>query len=205
MFPPYPLSTSGAPWERAGVLHQRLQTLRPLWTVAVMARKRRSAVAKAPHAADLTPKEAALVRVMVEAAVEKKAFPTREQAGCLAGYGSGETARVSASRALSRPHVIEAIQEGVRKTAGGDVAAMYHTLRNAAVKAPSARDRITAAAKVMDIAGMTGAGPMGPAVAIQVVFAHGGGARLAQLAADAGHPTTIERQPVLAHIAEDAA
>ena len=150
----------------------RLNSNRSVWMVTAMARTRRSGVTGTPTTPRLTPKEAALVRVMIEAAVEKKAFPTREQAGALAGYGQGEVARVSASRALSRPHVIEAIQEGVREVAGADVAAMYHTLRNAAVKAPSARDRIAAASKVLDLAGMAGTGQVGPAVTFQLVFSH---------------------------------
>ncbi|MEO3472506.1 hypothetical protein AAFN86_11610 [Roseomonas sp. CAU 1739] len=169
-----------------------------------MARKRRNPVARSPGATNLTPKEAALVRVMIESASEKKAFPTREQLGTLAGYGTGEVARTSACRALARPHVREAIQEGIREVAGVDVAAMYHVLRNAAVKAPSARDKITAASKVLDIAGLTGAGPQGPAVAIQVVFQHGGGSRLARLAAEAGFPAIVERPPIIEHQPEDA-
>jgi hypothetical protein len=135
-----------------------------------MARKRRNPVAHSTSATDLTPKEAALVRAILDAAAEGKTFPTRTQLGSMAGYGVGEVARTSACRALARPHVREAIQEGVRQIAGADVGAAYQTLRLAAAKAPSTRDRITAAGRMLDLAGMAGAAPQGPAVAIQIVF-----------------------------------
>lgn len=178
-----------------------LQTLRLLWTVPDMARRKRSAGTVAPSASDLTTKEAALVSVVVEAAAEGKRFPTRQEIGTRAGYGVGETARVQASRALRRPHVRDAIQAGIRETAGVDVAAAYLTIRNAAAKAPSARDRITAAGKILDIAGMAGAGPQGAGVAIEIVFRSPDAAAMLR-AAPVALDMTMQR-PALAHMGED--
>lgn len=114
-----------------------LWTLRAVWMVNRMARRKRSAGTVVPSTSDLTTKERALVDLVISAAAEGKRFPSRQELGTAAGYGLGESARVQASRALRRPHVRDAIQAGIRETAGVDVAAAYLTLRNAAAKAPN--------------------------------------------------------------------
>ena len=136
-----------------------------------MAQTRRNPVAKPPNAQTLTRKQAALVRTILDAAAEGTKFPTRQQLGTLAGYGEGEIARTSACRALALPHVRQAIREGLQELSGVDVARAYQTLRIAAEKAPSARDRIAAANRILGLAGL-GSGDTygGPSVAIQLVF-----------------------------------
>jgi hypothetical protein len=139
--------------------------------VRSMPRRPRSPVTTTDANRALTSKERALVNALVEAAADKKAIPSRETLGTLAGYGKGETARVSASRALRRPPVRNAIAQGIRENASVDVAAMYITLRNAGLRAPSARDRIAAASKVLDLAGLGGGTtPSGPPVVVQITL-----------------------------------
>lgn len=136
-----------------------------------MPRTPRSAVAPADTTPSLTAKESKLVAAVLEAAAEGTKFPTRQQLGTIAGYGTGDTARTQCCRALGRPHVRQAIREGLEQIAGVDVARSYQTLRLASERAPSHRDRIAAAGRILDLAGMGRPdGLTGPGVAIQIVF-----------------------------------
>lgn len=130
----------------------------------------------------LTTREAALVRILIDAASDGRSL-TRGEAGKLAGYsGNDETARVQASRALSKPKVRAALIDGIRDAAQVDVAAAYAVLRHVADRARSTRDRLGAASKHLDLAGLTG-GPslgMGAGVAVQIVFRSDAGALLVQ-------------------------
>ncbi|MEJ1938609.1 hypothetical protein WDZ92_51090, partial [Nostoc sp. NIES-2111] len=56
-------------------------------------------------APSLTTKERALVQAILNAAAEGTKFPTRQELGRLAGYGTGDTARTQCCRALTRQHV----------------------------------------------------------------------------------------------------
>lgn len=106
----------------------------------------------------LTDREAKLVAVMVSCASEGRAL-SRLQAGELAGYGVGEVARVQASRALSRPHVKQAIFDALKDAAVMDAPANYAALRHVADKAVSTRDKIAAARTGLELAGLVGAAP----------------------------------------------
>lgn len=153
----------------------------------------------------LTPQERRLVEVIVEAASEGKAL-TRGEAGKLAGYGgTDESARVQASRALARPEVRNALINGIREAAQSDVGSSYAVIRHLTDRAESGRVKLDAAREHLLIAGVRAAdeGPRGPAVAIQVVFQHGGGARLAQLTGQAVEAQAISHvQPVEHSLAE---
>lgn len=130
----------------------------------------------------LTTREAALVEIITRAASEGRDI-TREEAGRLAGYGgSDESARVQASRALARPAVRQALMERIRELAQADVPFAYSVIRHVAAKAGSTRDKLGAASKLLDVAGVTGASGSagGPGVAIQIVFRTDAGALLAQ-------------------------
>ena len=70
-----------------------------------MARTRRSAVTPKDDSPTLTTKERALVQAILNAAAEGTKFPTRQELGRLAGYGTGDTARTQCCRALTRQHV----------------------------------------------------------------------------------------------------
>ncbi len=142
----------------------------------------------------LTTKENALVQAILDAAAEGATFPTRRELGTTAGYGQGESARIQCSRALTRPHVRLAIREGLEQIAGVDVARSYQTLRLASEKAPSHRDRIAAAGKILDLAGMGRPdGPNGAAVAIQIIFKNPEAAAL--LTTPPAPPITARRLP----------
>lgn len=137
----------------------------------------------------LTPREAALVEVITRAASEGRDI-TREEAGRLAGYGgSDESARVQASRALARPAVRNALVERIRELAQADVPFAYSVIRHVADKAKSTRDKLGAASKLLDVAGVTGGNGQvnGAGVAIQIVFRTDAGALLAQ-----PQPVTLE-------------
>lgn len=139
-----------------------------------MARHPRSAVAtKQQSARTLTDKEAALVAALVSSASEGKSL-SRTEAGMLAGYGSGETARVSASRALSRPAVRAALVDGLKDAAVVDASAAYAALRHVTDKATSTRDRIAAARTTLEMAGLVGspAAPIGPPITFTLNFKH---------------------------------
>jgi hypothetical protein len=137
----------------------------------MMPRRKRPAIVARSLAPGLAPKQAQLVQVVLDAAAAGGRFPTRQQLGERAGYGSGEAARVSASRTLALDHVREAIAVGLRQMAQVDAALAYSSLRIAAGNANSARDRIAASREILHFAGMSGPAPHnGPAVAIQIVF-----------------------------------
>ena len=130
----------------------------------------------------LTTREAALVEIITRAASEGRDI-TREEAGRLAGYGgSDESARVQASRALSRPAVRNALVERIRELAQADVPFAYGVIRHVAAKAGSTRDKLGAASKLLDVAGVTGGNGQatGAGVAIQIVFRTDAGALLVQ-------------------------
>ena len=176
--------------------------LRPLWTVAGMPRTRRSDVAeREPGDRALTAKESRLVEVALQAASEGKIL-TRQSLGEAAGFGKGEGARVSASRALRRPAVRQALLQGLRETAQADVGDAYAVLRHVARSARSTRDRVVAAREVLSIAGVTGSegGYTGPPVALQIVFRSPDAAALLQ-AAPVMH--AIPQRPAVPHMAEE--
>lgn len=174
---------------------------RSVWMVTAMARTRRSAVTSKDEPTSLTTKERALVQTILDAAAEGTKFPTRQQLGSLAGYGTGDTARTQCCRALTRPHVRLAIREGLEQIAGVDVARSYQTLRLAAERAPSHRDRIAAAGRILDLAGMGRPdGSMGSGVAIQIVFKS---AEAVALLHAPPVPRQAMQRPALSHMAED--
>lgn len=141
----------------------------------------------------LTPKERMLVDVVAEAAGQGREL-TNSQAGTLAGYGTGETARVAASRAFKRPEVRAALLNRVREVSQETVAAPFAVIRHLATASTSQRTRLEAATKHLAMAGMMDAeaGARGPAVAIQIVLQQGSGTRLAQVAERAGQAVVIE-------------
>jgi len=101
----------------------------------------------------LNHREHHLVEVIVQAASEGIEL-TREQAGTAAGYGEGETARTSASRALSRPEVRDVLMKRLREIAGVDASASYAVLRHVASRGRSERTRVDAALAVARIGGL---------------------------------------------------
>jgi hypothetical protein len=123
----------------------------------------------------LTPKEAALVRVTVEAASDGIEL-TREQAGTLAGYGTGEVARASASRAFGRPEVRSALMKAMREVAGVDAAASYALLRHVSSRGRSERTRVDAALAVARIGGLDTPQVVGGGAGVVLNLQIGGGA-----------------------------
>ncbi len=121
-----------------------------------MARHPRSAVAVAdtPDRA-LTERENRLVTVICAAAMEGKSL-TRQEAGEAAGFGSGESARVSASRALPRPAVRQALLAHLRETAEVGAPDAFAVLRHVAASPGSQRDRLLAARELLSLAGLVG-------------------------------------------------
>jgi hypothetical protein len=130
----------------------------------------------------LTQREQALVEIYAQAAADGRDI-TRTDAGRLAGYsGTTESSRIQASRALARPAVRNALMERIKELAQADVPFAYGVIRHVAAKATSTRDKLGAASKLLDVAGMTGGtgAQSGPGVAIQIVFQTQAGAVLAQ-------------------------
>jgi hypothetical protein len=120
---------------------------------------------------DLTDKQRALVEAIVTAA-EKGAELTREEAGTLAGYGTGDVARVQASRTLALPHVQDALRERLRGMAVLEAPAALMMLRHVR-RTGRGMQQLTAGMKLLDIAGMSqpDAGAMsGQMIAVQVVL-----------------------------------
>jgi len=107
----------------------------------------------------ITDKERALVDAIVTAA-ESGAELTREEAGTLAGYGTGEVARVQASRALAREPVRNALVERMRELAVMDAPAALATLRHVR-REGALGHRLTAAVETLKLAGIGQAEPGG--------------------------------------------
>ncbi|MBR0661341.1 hypothetical protein [Neoroseomonas oryzicola] len=149
----------------------------------------------------LTERQRRLVEIALQAASDGRLL-SRRQLGEASGFGSGDVARVQASRTLGLPHVRAAIVAGVREQAQTDAADSYATLRFIARKARSTRDRLGAAREVLSIAGVTGSegGYTGPPVALQIVFRSPDAAALLQ-AAPVVHAVT--QRPAVPHMAEE--
>lgn len=76
-----------------------------------------------------------------------------------------------AGHILAHPNVRAAIVNGIREQAQGDAADAYATLRFVARKARSSRDRVLAAEKVLDLAGVAGEpAHTGPGIQVNVML-----------------------------------
>lgn len=145
----------------------------------------------------LTANEARLVEVIAAAAEQGKTL-SREEAGTLAGYGSGETARVSASRALAREPVRKALLERARDVIAMDAlhaAAMLRHVRESGSRA----QQLTASVETLKLTGLGAPDPggmSGQMIAVQVVLPAELGTLLTQHAAQQpqalAHPRVID-------------
>jgi hypothetical protein len=127
----------------------------------------------------LATKQRALIDAIVTAA-ERGIELTREQAGTLAGYGKGESARVQASQTLALPHVREALIERMRSLAAMDAPAAMATLRHIR-QTGSPNQRLTAAVETLKLAGVGAVEAQQPGnIMVQVVLPGELGALLAQ-------------------------
>lgn len=134
----------------------------------------------------LTDKQRALIDAIVTAA-ERGVELTREEAGALAGYGTGEVARASASRTLALPYVREALIERMRSLAALDAPAAFATLRHIR-KTGGTGHRLTAAVETLKLAGVGGEEHQQPGnILVQVVLPGQLGALLSQPWAKPAH------------------
>lgn len=154
-----------------------------------------TAVARTEQA--LSPKQRALVDAIAHAADEGIQL-TREAAGTAAGYGSGEVARVAASRALALPHVKAALMTALRDTAQANAANALAMLRHLGRHSTSERVKLDASLTELRIAGLDQPeqAHQGAAVAVQIVFRTDAGTILTQ----AQHMPA--QTQVISHIAE---
>lgn len=145
----------------------------------------------------LTPKQAALVEAIAGAASRGKTV-SREQAGTAAGYGSGEVARVGASRALASPAVRAALTRRMRELMQVDAASSLAVLRHLEINAKSERVQLDAALAGMRLGGLDASdqGQTGAAVAVQIVFRTDAGTILTQA------PHMPPQPQVISHVAE---
>lgn len=148
----------------------------------------------------LTDKEARLIEAITEASSQGKTL-TREEAGTAAGYGSGDTARISATRALKRPHVRAALMVSLREAAQVDAAGSLAVLRHLERNARSERVQLDAAFGGMRIGGLDTQQQAytGPGVVMQLVFKHGGGSLLTQPPAQPAKPQADQRHVRVTH------
>jgi hypothetical protein len=146
----------------------------------------------------LTPKQAALVEAIAGAASRGKTV-SREQAGTAAGYGSGEVARVGASRALSSPAVRAALTRRMRELMQVDAA--LAVLRHLELNAKSERVQLDAALAGMRLGGLDAGdqGQTGAAVAVQIVFRTDAGTLLTQAQHMPPQPQVISHIPEAEH------
>jgi hypothetical protein len=130
----------------------------------------------------LTANEARLVEVIATAAEQGKTL-SRLDAGELAGYGKGETARVQASRALAREPVRKALLDRARDVIAMDAlhaAAMIRHVRQTG----SRGQQLTASVETLKLTGMGASeAPAGGTIAVQVVLPGNLGTLLTQSAA----------------------
>lgn len=159
--------------------------------------RKRSAVARTdPTNRPLTSREKRLVELLVAAASEGRDL-SRQELGEAAGYGSGESARVQTYRALARPRVRAAIIAALRDAAQADAPGAYGVLRHVARTARSTRDRVTAASRLLEVAGVVGGDRVatGPAVMVQIAF-RTDAAELLRRPPEAVVPGVLPSQPI---------
>jgi hypothetical protein len=141
----------------------------------------------------LTDNERRLVDVIADAAARRVKL-SRTEVGTLAGYGQGEPARVSATRALARPHVRAALMEaaaGIIAEGAPDAAAMLrHVVQDGARP-----DAPTVALELLKLSGMGAPeGGAGGMIAVQVVLPGDLGAILTQAAPRTAQVIDVEAE-----------
>lgn len=151
--------------------------------------------------ARLTEKQKRLADLWVEAKVAGANFTMADLAEAAGYSGSKDTLYVAASRTLALPYVRTYLHSKAREHLMDGAVDVAITLRALSTQAQSERVRADTAARLATglrlIDGDTA--ERGPAVAIQVVFQHGGGARLAQLAGQAVEPEAIRHVEQVEH------
>ena len=148
----------------------------------------------------LSPKQRALVDAIAHAADEGIQL-TREAAGTAAGYGSGECARVAASRALALPHVKAALMVALRNTAQANAANALAMLRHLGRHSTSERVKLDASLTELRIAGLDQPeqAHQGAAVAVQIVFRTDAGTILTQAQHMHAQPQVISHVEEIEH------
>lgn len=162
-----------------------------------------STPAVTPSDRPLTDCQQALVDAYVEAASNGERV-NRETLGTRAGYGSGEVARVQASRALGLPHVQDALHKALQERMRADAPDAYASLRHLAEKAASERVRLDATVQHLSAIGMTvaPAAGLGAGVVLNLVIGGDAGTLLAQRLGEAPQsqqyqgPAVIEHSPM---------
>lgn len=96
----------------------------------------------------LTAKQEALVEYLVANG------GTIKEAAQAAGYADGETGRVSASKALAKPHVQSYMHERMRQELGVKATLAAHQVARLAVNAKSEYVQLEASKDIMDRAGL---------------------------------------------------
>ena len=96
----------------------------------------------------LTAKQEALVEYLVANG------GTIKEAAQAAGYAEGETGRVSASKALAKPHVQSYMHERMRQELGVKATLAAHQVARLAVNAKSEYVQLEASKDIMDRAGL---------------------------------------------------
>lgn len=153
----------------------------------------------------LTEKQKRLADLWVEAKVARADFTYADLAQAAGYSGSKDTLYVAASRSLALPHVRAYLHSKAREHLMDGAVDVAITLRSLSTGAKSERVRADTAARLATGLRLIDGeqAERGPAVAIQVVFQHGGGARLAQLTGQAVEAQAIGHvQPVEHSLAE---
>jgi len=148
----------------------------------------------------LSDRHQALIEAYVDAASNGEHL-SRGELGRRAGYGTGEVARVQASRALSLPHVQDALSALLQQRMRADAPDVYAGLRYLSRHARSERVRLDALAKHGTAVGMTTEpqGPQGGGVAVNILLGGDAGTLLAQRMGDALQAQPLQRPTVIEH------
>lgn len=149
----------------------------------------------------LTARQKAFADAWAEAKIRGAKFADWRIAEAAGYIGDEKVLGITAVRTLANPKVRDYLHQRAKDYLREGAVEVAVTLRTLGVGAQSERVRADTAARLAAGLGLIDGdvGQRGPAVAVQVVFQHGGGARLAQLAGQAVEPQAIRHVEQVEH------